>query len=391
MSNLLPVYPRSPYSFVRGEGVYLFDAENKKYLDFAAGIGVNSMGHSHPHLVKALQDQAAKLWHVSNLYKIEGLEELAKRICKATDFAEYIFFCNSGGEAVECGIKQIRKYQNDKNTGKYRVITFEGAFHGRTLATISAAKKDKLLKGFEPAMDGFDQVPFNDLEAVKKAITPQTGGILLEVVQGEGGIRTADPDFLKGLRKLCDEHDLVLMFDGVQCGMGRTGKFFSHEWYGVKPDIVSSAKGIGGGFPLGACLSSKKIGEHMTAGTHGSTYAGNPLSVAVSHAVMDIMLAPGFFEGVADMGTYLSNGIEKIQAKYPSVIESVRGLGMMIGIKIKPEIESREVCEKLRVKGLLLAPAADNVVRLLPPLVLTRTDADAGLAIIEALCAELAA
>jgi acetylornithine/N-succinyldiaminopimelate aminotransferase len=388
MSNLLPVYPRSPYTFVRGEGVYLFDSANKKYLDFAAGIGVNSMGHSHPELVKALQEQAAKLWHVSNLYQIEGLEELATRICKATDFAEYVFFCNSGGEAVECGIKQIRKYHNDKGTGRFRVITFEGAFHGRTLATISAAKKDKLLKGFEPAMDGFDQVPFNDLEAVKKAITSQTAGILLEVVQGEGGIRPAEPEFLKGLRALADEHDLVLMFDGVQCGMGRTGKFFSHEWYGVKPDVVSSAKGIGGGFPLGACLSNKKVGQHMTAGTHGSTYAGNPLAVAVSHAVMNIMLAPGFLEGVADMGKYLTNGLETIAQKYPKVIENVRGLGMMIGVKIKPEIESRVVCEKLREKGLLLAPAADNVVRLLPPLVLTRTDADAGLAIIEEFCAE---
>jgi acetylornithine/N-succinyldiaminopimelate aminotransferase len=392
MSYLLPVYPRSPYMFTHGQGVYLFDKNNRKFLDFAGGIAVNSIGHSHPHLVKALQAQAAKLWHVSNLYQIEGLEELAERICKATDFADYIFFCNSGAEAVECGIKNIRKYQNDNGTKRYRIITFEGAFHGRTLATISAAKKDKLLKGFEPAVEGFDQVPFGDLEAVKKAITPETGGILIEPVQGEGGIKPASKEFLQGLRQICDERDMLLMFDGVQCGMGRTGKFFSHEWAGVAPDICASAKGIGGGFPLGACLSTKKAGSVLDAGTHGSTYAGNPLSVAVSHAVMDIMLAPGFLENVVNVGDYLMDELEKLKAKYPNVIENVRGKGLMIGIKINQAgcgLESRDVCAKLREKNLLTAPAAENVIRLLPPLILTKEEAAEGIKIIEQFCSEL--
>jgi len=386
MSHLLPVYARSNFTFERGEGVYLFDKQGRKYLDFIAGIGVNSMGHCHPHVTKALQEQAGKLWHVSNLYHIEGAEYLAERITKATKFAHYAFFCNSGAEAVECGIKMVRKYHEETgNPNKYRLITFDGAFHGRTMATISAAKKDKLTKGFEPLMDGFDSAEFGNLESVKKAIRPDTGGILLEVVQGEGGIRVASKEFLQGLRKICDENNLLLFFDGVQCGMGRTGKFFSHEWYDVYPDIVSSAKGIGTGFPLAACLSTKSVGDTMHAGSHGSTYAGNPLSVAVGNAVMDIMLADGFLDKVAELGTYMHNQFVALQKLYPDIISEVRGIGMMIGVKMNSKTvkDSKDFVFALREKGLLTAPAGENVVRMLPPLILTKEQADEGIKIFE--------
>lgn len=386
MSHILPVYARSNYSFEKGEGVYLFDKQGKKYLDFIAGIGVNSMGHCHPHVTKALQEQAGKLWHVSNLYHVEGAEYLAERVTKASKFAHYAFFCNSGAEAVECGIKMVRKYHEETgNPDKYRIITFDGAFHGRTMATISAAKKDKLTKGFEPLMDGFDSATFGDLESVKKAINPQTGAILLEVVQGEGGIRVASKEFIQGLRKICDENGLLLFFDGVQCGMGRTGKFFSHEWYDTYPDIVSSAKGIGTGFPMAACLCTKAVGDTMHAGSHGSTYAGNPLSVAVGNAVMDIMLAPGFLDGVAKLGQYMHERFVELQKKYPKIISEVRGIGMMIGVKLNTDAvkECKDFVDGLRSKGLLTAPAGENVVRMLPPLILTKAEADEGIAIFE--------
>lgn len=386
MTHILPVYARSPYSFERGEGVYLYDKQGKKYLDFIAGIGVNSMGHCHPHVTKALQNQAAKLWHVSNLYHIEGAEELAERITKATKFAYYAFFCNSGAEAVECGIKMVRKYHDETgNPNKYRIITFDGAFHGRTMATISAAKKDKLTQGFLPLMDGFDTAIFGDLESVKKAIGPDTGGILVEPVQGEGGIRVASKEFLQGLRKICDENNLLLFFDGVQCGMGRTGKFFSHEHSDVYPDITSSAKGIGTGFPLAACLCTKKVGDTMHVGSHGSTYAGNPLSIAVGSAVMDIMLADGFLDKVLETGNYMHAKFNELKNKYPNLIQEIRGIGMMIGIQLKTEAaDCKDFVEGLRQKGLLTASAGENVVRMLPPLILTKAEADEGIAIFEA-------
>ncbi len=376
MPHLLPVYAPSKYSFERGEGVYLYDFEGKRYLDFSAGIAVVSMGHCHPHLVRALQTQAAKLWHVSNLYKIEGLEELCERIAKASGFAHYVFMCNSGAEAVECGMKMVRKYHDETgNPNKFRIITFEGAFHGRTLGAISAAKKEKLMKGFEPAADGFDQVAWGDLEAVKRAIGPDTGGILIEPVQGEGGIRPASKEFLQGLRKLADDNNLLLMFDCVQCGMGRTGKLFAFEWYDVKPDIVSSAKGIGSGFPLGACLATKKVGDTMGVGSHGSTYAGNPLGVAVGHAVMDLMLAPGFLDSVVDVGNALEMNLKVLQQKYGDIIADVRGIGLMQGIKLREEYDSKAAVDALRERGLLTVYAADNVFRLVPPLVLTKAQA----------------
>ncbi len=386
MSHILPVYPKSKFSFVRGEGVYLYDKDGKKYLDFSAGIGVNSMGHCHPHLVKALQDQAAKLWHVSNMYSIQGYEEICERITKASKFAHYMFMCNSGAEAVECGMKAIRKYHDETgNPNKFRIITFEGAFHGRTLGCISAAKKEKLMKGFEPAADGFDQVEFGNLEAVRKAITPDTGGILIEPVQGEGGIRPSSNEFLQGLRKIADENGLLLMFDGVQCGMGRTGKFFSHEWAGVYPDITSSAKGIGSGFPVGACLMTKKVGDTMTAGSHGSTYAANPLAVSVVTAVMDLMLAPGFFDHVVEMGNYLNKRLNDLVKKFPKILVEVRGKGLMIGIKLHSEAvkEVKDFVDGLRTAGLLTAAAADNVTRFLPPLIITKEHADEAISILE--------
>jgi acetylornithine/N-succinyldiaminopimelate aminotransferase len=389
-SHVLPVYKRSKLVFDRGEGVYLFSPEGEKYLDFAAGIAVNCLGHSHPHLVKALQTQAGKLWHVSNLYHIEGLEELADRLCEKS-FADKVFFCNSGAEAVECAIKMVRKYHSETgNPGKYRIICFSGAFHGRTLATISASDREKVMKGFEPPVDGFDHVPFNDLEAVKKAITKETGGIMVEPIQGEGGIRPASKEFLKGLRALCDEHGLMLVLDEIQCGMGRTGKMFAHEHYGITPDILSSAKGIGGGFPLGACLATEKAAQGMKPGTHGSTYGSNPLAMAVGNAVMDILAEEKFLKHVAEMGDYLSKGLEKIKGGFPSnlkpVIEEVRGKGLMIGLKLVPP--AADFVEKLRDKKLLSVSASDNVVRLLPPLIVEKQHIDNALEIIHDVCTE---
>lgn len=387
MSAVLPVYARCDLEFSHGEGVFLYTASGDRYLDFAAGIAVNSMGHCHPHLVKALQDQAAKLWHVSNMYHIEGLEKLAQRIADAS-FADYVFFCNSGAEAVECGMKMVRKYHDETgHPERYRIITFEGAFHGRTMAGISAAKKDKVMKGFEPAMDGFDQVSFGDLEAAKAAITKETGAILVEAIQGEGGIRICSDEFLQGLRALCDEHGLLLFFDAVQCGMGRTGKLFSHEWAGITPDICASAKGIGSGFPLGACLSTKAVGDAMGPGSHGSTYGNNPLGVRVGNAVMDLMLAEGFLDHVLEVGNYLQGKLRELQEAFPQHIDSVRGRGLMIGLKLKHD--SKEFVQKLREQRLLTAPAADNVVRILPPLILTKEEADEGVDKIRKLCEAL--
>jgi len=381
MSAVLPVYSRSDLMFEKGEGVYLFDKSGKRYLDFAAGIAVNSLGHSHPHLVAELTDQVAKLWHVSNMYQIDGLERLASRITDAC-FADYIFFCNSGAEAIECGIKMVRKYHDTTgNPDKYRIITFEGSFHGRTLAGISAAKKAKLMEGFEPAADGFDQVPFGDLDAVKRAITPETGGILLEPILGEGGVLPATDAFLQGLRDIADEHGLLLFFDEIQAGMGRTGKLFAHEWSGIKADIAASAKGIGSGFPLGACLCTKAVGDTMNPGSHGSTYGNNPLGIRAGNAVMDILLEDGFLEQVNIISKYLTSKLEALQTEHPDLISGVRGKGLMIGLRLTKD--SRDFVEALRHEGLLTAPAADNVVRFLPPLIITKSDVDESIDIIK--------
>ncbi len=387
VTSILPVYKRSPLEIERGEGVYIYTKDGRRYLDFTSGIAVNCLGHCHPKLVKALQKQAEKLWHVSNLYQIPGMQELADKISK-NSFADTMFFCNSGAEAIECLIKSVRKYHDATgNPERYRIITFEGAFHGRTLAAIWASKRDKMLQeGFGPEVPGFDHIPFNDIEEVKKAITNETGAILVEPIQGDGGIREVDKNFIKDLRKLADERGLLLCFDEIQTGIGRSGKFFAHELYGVKPDIVSSAKGIGGGFPLGACLFSEKAAVGMTLGTHGSTYGGNPLAMAVGNAVIDEVLKPGFMDNITKLGKIFKKKLEAIAEKYPNVIAEVRGIGFILGIKCVPN--NKEVGEKLETNGLMLPPAGENVLRILPPLISEEAHIDEALAIIERVCKE---
>jgi len=384
MSSVLPVYNRTNLTFSHGEGVYLYTPEGDKYLDFAAGIAVNSLGHSHPKAVAALVTQAQKLWHVSNLYHIQGLEPLAEKLTQ-NSFADKVFFCNSGAEAVECGLKMIRKYHDETgNPDKFRIISFMGAFHGRTIATISAGEPGKNTKGFEPLLEGFDHVPYGDLEAVKNAITPQTAGILVEPIQGEGGIKPAPNGFLKALRELCDKHGLLLMYDSVQCGMGRTGKLFSHEWWGVNPDITSSAKGIGNGFPLGACLATDKAAQGMKQGSHGSTYGSNPLAMAVGNAVVGEILSSGFLENVVEQGKYLKERLSSLVIRHPKIIEEIRGMGLMIGIKMR--VPNADFVNALRAEKLLTVPASDNVVRVMPPLILEKKHIDEAMPKFEAAC-----
>ncbi len=379
----MPTYSRLPVAFDHGEGMYLFDTQGKKYLDFFSGIGVMAFGHSHPTLVKALQDQAAKLWHVSNIYTIAEGEKLAQRLAEAT-FADTMFFTNSGAEAIECAIKLVRKYHHDKgNKGKYRLITMASAFHGRTLAGIAAAGQEKMIKGFEPVPDGFDVVPWCDLEAVKAAIGPETGGIMVEPVQGEGGIRVMPAETMQALRDICDENGLLLVLDEIQCGMGRTGKLFAHEWAGVKPDVMTVAKGIGGGFPLGACLATEDAASGMVSGTHGSTYGGNPLAMAVGNAVLDLMLEPSFLPRVTEMGSMLQARLAALLQRHGDFITEVRGLGLMTGIRM-PEVPTRPAMIDLVGRGLCTAVAADMVVRMLPPLILGESHIDEAMAIYDA-------
>ncbi|HEV7433632.1 MAG TPA: aspartate aminotransferase family protein [Pseudorhizobium sp.] len=378
---LFETYNRVPLRFERGEGVWLTTENGDRYMDFAAGIAVNSLGHAHPHLVAALKDQADKLWHLSNLYDVPGQEKLARRLTEAT-FADRVFFTNSGAEALECAIKTARRYQFSKGRpDRFHIITFEGAFHGRTLATIAAGGQAKYLEGFGPKVQGFDQVPFGDLEAVKAAITEATAAILLEPVQGEGGLRRVSNEFMRALRELCDEHGLLLILDEVQCGVGRTGKFFAHEWSGVTPDIMAVAKGIGGGFPLGACLATEEAASGMKPGTHGTTYGGNPLAMAVGNAVLDVVLAEGFLEHVRDVALVFRQGLEGLKDRFPDVIEEIRGDGLMLGIKAK--VLNTDLLMAMRDERLLAVGAGDNVIRLLPPLVVTAAEAREGLARIE--------
>ncbi|MES2677293.1 MAG: aspartate aminotransferase family protein [Pseudomonadota bacterium] len=369
-NSLLPVHNRMNVKFSRGAGVYLYDDSGKKYLDFGAGIAVNSLGHCHPNLVAALKNQAEKLWHVSNIYQGIELEKFADDLVKNT-FADYVFFCNSGAEAIECGIKMIRRhFYVQGEPEKYRIITFKGAFHGRTIATISAAAKKKYLEGFEPALEGFDNVEFNDIEAVKNAITNQTAGILIEPIQGEEGIRVADKKFIQDLRQLADENDLLLMFDEVQCGFGRTGYLYGYEYFDVKPDIIASAKGIGGGFPLGACLTTQNAASGMTAGVHGTTFGGNPLAMAVGEAVLQTILADGFLDKVKKNGDLLKSELQKLQQKFPNIITEIRGIGLMLGIKLQEKYVAADTVEMLKDNGLLLVGAGENVMRILPPLII---------------------
>jgi len=366
ITPLMPVYPRSPVRPVRGEGVYLYGEQGEKYLDFAAGIAVNILGHGHPHLTKAIQDQAATLMHVSNLYGSPQGEAFAKRLCDNT-FADTVFFTNSGVEAVECAIKTARKYHHAKgNPHKHDLITFSNAFHGRTMAAISATDQAKMIDGFAPLLPGFKVVEFNDLGAALAAIDENTAGFLLEPVQGEGGIRPATHEFLAGLRAACDEHDLMLVFDEVQCGVARSGRLYAYQHYDVVPDIMASAKGIGGGFPMGACLASEKAAAGMVIGTHGSTYGGNPLAMAAGQAVFDIVANEEFLAEVRLKGERLRSALEQMIPNHDHIFESVRGVGLMLGIKMKTD--SRAFVTYLRTRGLLTVAAGDNVMRVLPPL-----------------------
>ena len=387
ITPLLPTYARTDVAFERGAGARLYTTTGEEYLDFGAGIAVASLGHAHPHLVEALTRQAGNLWHTSNLYRIPEGERLAKRLTEAT-FADTVFFTNSGAEALECAFKMARKFHaGEGHPERFRLITFEGAFHGRTLATIAAGGQQKYIDGFGPKVEGFDQVAFGDLDAVKRAIGPETAGILIEPVQGEGGIRPAPPGFLKALRRICDDNGLLLVLDEVQCGVGRTGKLFAHEWAGITPDIMAIAKGIGGGFPMGACLATEAAAKGMTAGTHGSTFGGNPLAMAVGNAVLDVMLEKGFLDHVQQAGLRLRQKLARLVDQYPRVIEEVRGEGLMLGLKCRvPNADMVKACVG---EHLLVIAAGENVVRLLPPLIVCDADIDDAVTRIEKAAAKL--
>jgi acetylornithine/N-succinyldiaminopimelate aminotransferase len=367
-SHLLPTYARVDLAFERGEGAWLVATNGERYLDFTGGVAVNGLGHAHPHLVAALTEQASKVWHVSNLFRIPEAERLAARLCEKS-FADLVFFCNSGAEAMECAIKVARKYQYASGRPeRTRFVTFEGAFHGRTLATLAAGGQKKYLEGFGPPVSGFDQVPFGDLDAAKRAIGPETAAILIEPIQGEGGVRVAATPFLRGLRELADRNDLLLVFDEVQTGIGRTGSFFAYERYGVVPDIMGIAKAIGGGFPLGACLATAEAGKGMTAGTHGSTFGGNPLAMAAGNAVLDVVLAPGFLDKVQTSAILIRQRLAEIKDRHPGVVADVRGEGLLLGLVAA--CPNGELVDALRAEKLLAVAAGDNVVRLLPPLII---------------------
>ena len=386
-SHLLPVFARVDLGFTRGEGCWLIATNGERYLDFTSGVAVNALGHAHPHLVAALQEQATKLWHMSNLFKSPDGERLAARLCELS-FADYVFFCNSGAEAMEGVIKLVRHYHFSKGHGeRYRIITFEGAFHGRTLATLAATGTAKYLEGFGPPMDGFDQVPHGDLDAVKKAIGPETAGILIELIQGEGGVRSASPAFIKALRALCDERGLLLAFDEVQTGMGRAGDLFAYKRFGIEPDVMSLAKALGGGFPIGAVLASAEAAAGMAPGSHGSTFGGNPLAVAAANAVLDVMLKPGFFDHVQKMSLLLKQKLASVVDRYPAILSEVRGEGLLIGVKAV--VPSGDLVAALREQKLLTVGAGDNVVRFLAPLVVSETEIGEAVQSLERACAAL--
>jgi acetylornithine/N-succinyldiaminopimelate aminotransferase len=386
-SHLLPVFARVDLGFESGEGAWLTATNGDRYLDFTSGVAVNALGHCHPQLVAALQEQATKLWHMSNLFKSPDGDRLAARLCEQS-FADYVFFCNSGAEAMECVIKVIRKYHAaNGHPERNRIITFEGAFHGRTLATLAATGSAKYLEGFGPPMDGFDQVPHGDLEAVKKAIGPHTAAILIEPVQGEGGVRSAPNAFFKALRELCDKNGLLLAFDEVQTGMGRTGDLFAYKRLGVIPDVMSLAKALGGGFPIGACLATAEAASGMTPGSHGSTFGGNPLAIAAANAVLDVMLKPGFFDHVQKMSLLLKQKLASVVDRYPSVLSEVRGEGLLVGVKAV--VPSGDLVAALRDQKLLTVGAGDNVVRFLAPLIVNEAEIDQSVQMLERACVAL--
>jgi acetylornithine/N-succinyldiaminopimelate aminotransferase len=374
-------YARSGLEFDHGEGVWLVTRDGRRFLDCGSGIAVNALGHSHPHLVGALKAQAEKLWHVSNLHSMPEQERLGRRLAEAT-FADSVFFCNSGAEAMEAAIKTARRYHYDKGQPeRFHIVTFEGAFHGRTIATIAAGGQDKYLEGFGPKAPGFDQVAAGDMDALKKVIGPQTAAIAIEPIQGEGGIREIPVDFLRQLRKLCDDEGLLLIFDEIQTGVGRTGKLFAHEWAGVNPDIMAIAKGIGGGFPMGACLATEEVAAGMVPGTHGTTFGGNPLAMAVGNAVLDVVLGDGFLAEVQGKGLLFKQKLAGLVDSYPKVFDEVRGSGLMLGLKCV--VPAADFVGAAREAGLLCVPAGDNVVRLLPPMTITGEEISDALARLE--------
>ena len=380
ISALMPTYNRADLAFERGEGAWLYAVDGRRFLDFGAGIATSSLGHGHPHLVAAIAEQAGRVMHTSNLYRVPQAERLAARYVEAS-FADSVFFCNSGAEANEGMVKMMRKAMSETGRGeRYRVICFDGAFHGRTLAMLAATGNKKYLAGFGPEVDGFDHVPFNNLNALRDAIGPETAGVLVEPVQGEGGIRPASLDFLRGLRAACDEFGLILGMDEVQCGMGRTGKLFAHEWAGIAPDVMSIAKGIAGGFPMGAILATEAVAKHLVPGTHGTTFGGNPLACAAANAVLDVILAPGFLEEVDRKARKLWSALEGVVAECPAVATEVRGAGLILGLKAA--VPNTELQNAFAAEGLLTVAAGDNVVRLVPPLVLTDADCEAAVEMI---------
>lgn len=387
MSAVLGTYSRANVEFERGEGSYLWTAAGDRYLDFAAGVAVNILGHAHPHLVASITEQARKLWHTSNLYRVTGQERLAERLVAAT-FADKVFFNNSGAEALEACIKMARKFHSHNGRPeRYRIITFEGAFHGRTLATIAAGNQPKHVAGFGPKVDGFDQVPLGDLDAVRGAIGAETAGILIEPIQGEGGIRAPGWPFLRALRDIADERGILLILDEVQTGMGRTGKLFAYEWAGIEPDIMGIAKGLGGGFPVGACLATEEAAAGMTPGTHGSTFGGNPLAMAAGNAVLDTVLTPGFLLHVQQMSLLFRQRLAEILDRHPGVLQELRGEGLMIGLLCK--LPNTEVSNMFFAEKLLTVTAGDNVVRLLPPLTITEAEIKEACAKVDAACGKL--
>ena len=383
----MATFARVDLAFERGEGVWLIATNGERYLDFAAGVAVNALGYGHPHLTAALAEQSQKLWHVSNLYEIPEAERAAQRLCAAS-FADVVFFCNSGAEAVEGAIKAARKYQSvNRHPERYRTITFEGAFHGRTLATLAAGGQKKYLDGFGPPVEGFDQVAFNDLAAAKKAVGSETAAIMIEPVMGEGGVRTVEPAFLRALRELCDQNGLLLIFDEVQSGMGRTGELFAYQRAGVVPDIVPLAKALGSGFPVGAVLATSEAAKGMTPGTHGSTFGGNPLAMSAVNATLDVMLTTGFFDHVKKIGILFKQRLAEIKDRYPELIAEVRGEGLLVGLRAV--VPAGELVNAIRAEKMLAVGAGDNVVRLLPPLIVSEQEMAEGIARLHRACAQL--
>jgi acetylornithine/N-succinyldiaminopimelate aminotransferase len=369
-NNILPIHNRLNIKFSHGKGVYLYDINNKEYLDFGSGIAVNIFGHCDPELVEILKNQAEKLWHVSNLYQIEELEIFAKNITK-NSFADYVFLCNSGSEAIESGIKMIRKYfYNQNNPQKNRIITFKGAFHGRTMGAISAAQNPKYLEGFAPYLDGFDQAEFNNINSVAKLITKETAGILIEPIQGERGIKAADKKFMSDLRRLANQNELLLFLDEIQCGVARTGHLYAYDYYNIKPDIIASAKAIGAGFPVGACLATKEAASGMGIGSHGTTYGGNPLATKIANFVIDKIMEDDFLPNIRKKSELLIEKLNLLQKEFPKIIDEIRGIGLMLGLRINEKYSNLEIVKKAANYGLLLIPAGENVVRILPPLII---------------------